>query len=262
MADLRRLSVPARIENIPAITSFVTQAAEAAGFGETDSFHCQMAVDEACTNIVEHAYAGRDDGRIDVACQVEPGDVTIWITDSGQRFDPAAIPEPDLTGRSVAEIEPGGIGMHLMRKMMDEVEFSFASGQNQLRMRKQGEARFSAGPERETEALTTAGGRVCVVLPSGRLDSSAAPAFEAALRELIAQGKHRLVIDLEGVNYISSRGLKALLVAQRLAAREAGGVALSGMKPNVHDVFRTVGFQQVFEVYETRGEAVASFGEQ
>lgn len=261
MADLRRLSVPARIDNIPSIVSFVAQAAEAAGFGETDVFHCQMAADEACTNIVEHAYTGQEDGPIDVVCEVTPGDLTIWITDSGQRFDPTAVPEPDLANQPVDELEPGGIGLHLMRKMVDEVEFTFEEGQNRLRMRKQGEAQFVAGPEHHTNALTTAGENICVVLPSGRLDSGAAPEFEATLRELISQGKRLLVVDLENVSYISSRGLKALLVARRLAAAEQGRMVLSGMRPNVQEVFRTVGFLKVFDAYTTRNEAVAALSD-
>jgi serine/threonine-protein kinase RsbW len=60
MAEVRRLTVRGRYDCIPGITSFVGEAASAAGLNDDEAFHCRMAVDEACTNIIEHAYGGED----------------------------------------------------------------------------------------------------------------------------------------------------------------------------------------------------------
>lgn len=127
------LTVAARFENIPGIMEFVTEGAEEAGLDEQAVFHCRMATDEACANIVEHAYGGEDKGDIEVTVRVEPGVCTTTLVDSGRPFDPSSVPPPPVAP-DPATIKPGGLGLHLMRKIMDEVSFSFTDGRNVLTM--------------------------------------------------------------------------------------------------------------------------------
>jgi anti-sigma regulatory factor (Ser/Thr protein kinase) len=82
-----------------------------------------MAVDEACTNIIEHAY-GDAPGDIHLGCRVAPGECVITIRDRGRPFDPESVPPPDLTC-DLEDRRAGGLGLYLMRKLMDEVRFSF-----------------------------------------------------------------------------------------------------------------------------------------
>ncbi|MBI2975564.1 MAG: ATP-binding protein [Chloroflexi bacterium] len=126
-----RLIVPARYERIRQICAFVVEAAEVAGLDETAIFHCQIAVDEACTNIIEHGYGGEDKGRIEVACAAGSGQLTIDIRDQAQPFDLGAVPEPELN-KALEETTVGGLGIYFMRKMMDEVSFSRTDGANRL----------------------------------------------------------------------------------------------------------------------------------
>ncbi len=126
-----RLIVPARYERIRQICAFVVEAAEVAGLDEMAIFNCQIAVDEACTNIIEHGYGGEDKGRIEVACAAEPGQLTIDIRDQAQPFDLGAVPEPELN-KALEETTVGGLGIYFMRKMMDEVSFSRTDGANRL----------------------------------------------------------------------------------------------------------------------------------
>src|SRR5574340_174268 len=133
MAEIRRLTVQGRYEFIPTITAFIEEAAQAAGLSEDEAFHCRMAVDEACTNIIEHAYGGEDRGLIEVTCNIESGVCSIQIVDHGKPFDPDNIPTPGI-GNHLDEIRPGGIGLHLMRQMMDNIRFEFAEAHNTLTM--------------------------------------------------------------------------------------------------------------------------------
>ncbi|MGH9204002.1 MAG: ATP-binding protein [Vicinamibacterales bacterium] len=128
MADERTLTVPGRVEYLAQIADFITQAARDAGFDEDDVFHVHMAVDEACSNIIEHAYAGDAHGDISVTCVRETdGDLRVEICDQGKPFDPDQVPVPHI-GKSpldLDELRIGGLGLFFIRKLMDEVTFHF-----------------------------------------------------------------------------------------------------------------------------------------
>jgi anti-sigma regulatory factor (Ser/Thr protein kinase) len=130
-----RLIVPARYDRIKQICSFVVDAANVAGLDESSTFQCQIAVDEACTNIIEHGYEGEDKGRIEVICNTNPGVLKIELLDQAPPFDPDKVPEPDL-GAPLEEMKIGGLGIYFMKKMMDDVSFSRENGTNRLALLK------------------------------------------------------------------------------------------------------------------------------
>lgn len=138
MGQPRRLTVPGQFEQLAQIAEFVTRAAREAGLTEDDVFHVEMAVDEACSNIIEHAYADRS-GDIDLACRSSaPGALEITIHDSGRPFDPDVVGLPKVDPPAdLDELNEGGLGLYFMRKLMDEVRFELGSGQgNTLTMTK------------------------------------------------------------------------------------------------------------------------------
>jgi anti-anti-sigma factor len=258
MHEIRRLTVLGRYgyESIPTITQFVAEAARAAGLDENEVFHCQMAVDEACTNIIEHAYGGQGTGDIELTCLVEPGSCVIQIVDHGKPFDPDRVPKPKLEAK-LDEIKPGGIGLHLMRRLMDEVHFEFTDQGNFLTMKKSSSSQAlpmqpQGVPVREAQQ------GIWIVRPHDRLDASSAPHLEAALVELLKQAHIWLVVDMAEVSYISSRGLKALVSAWRRAGDEGGRLVMCAMVPRVLSIFDTVGFTQIFDIYPSLDAALAT----
>ncbi len=257
MGEKRQLILPGRYESVPLIADFVGEAAESAGLGEDAAFHCRMAVDEACTNIIEHAYEGEDKGPIEVTCTIETGHCTIHIMDHGKRFDPQMIPEP-TSSQNLDEIQPGGLGLHLMRKMMDVVQFSFENNRNKLTMVK---VQQSVIPQREdpiSEYHEVQPG-LWQITPEGRLDAATAPDFEAALNRLLDKGNIWIVVDMSQVSYIASRGLKTLVSAWRKAGDAGGNLVLSGMTKRVSQVFETVGFSHIFDNYLTGEDAIVAY---
>jgi serine/threonine-protein kinase RsbW len=86
-----------------------------------------LAVDEACTNIIKHAYKYSPEGQIYIATLFADSKFTIAITDEGQHFDPGKIPVPDLN-EYYKQKRVGGLGMFLIKKLMDEVNYSTLSG--------------------------------------------------------------------------------------------------------------------------------------
>jgi anti-sigma regulatory factor (Ser/Thr protein kinase) len=124
MGSAQYLTVPGRFEYLAQIAEFVTHAARDAGLSDDDVFHVEMAVDEACSNVIEHAYA-EISGDIELTCTIsEQGRLDIIIHDHGQPFDPASVPEPNVSdGANLDAMQEGGLGLYFMRKLMDEVRF-------------------------------------------------------------------------------------------------------------------------------------------
>jgi len=133
----------AQFENLDHVREFVGQAAQSSGLNDAAVYAVQLAVDEAFSNIIEHAYNGECEEKIECTCQIMASGLVITLRDCGKPFDPTAIPDPDLD----VELENrdiGGLGLYFIRNLMDEVSFSFAleadSGKqcNVLRMIKRG----------------------------------------------------------------------------------------------------------------------------
>ena len=118
-----RQSFPARYKNLEQIRDFVTYQAEAYGFDPNEIYAIQVAVDEAFTNIIEHAYGGECSKDIQCECFAAGDEFTVTIIDNGLPFNPDDVPEPD-TNTPLEERDIGGLGIHFMRKSMDEVRFS------------------------------------------------------------------------------------------------------------------------------------------
>jgi len=97
------------------------------------------------------------------------------------------------------------------------------------------------------------------VAPQGRLDALTVPRFEEGLRDHLNHGAAYLVVDFGEVTYISSSGLRALLIARRLARNQGGDVKLCRLSPRVYEIFEMVGFTQVFGIYDSVEAAQSAF---
>lgn len=101
--------------------------------------------------------------------------------------------------------------------------------------------------------------QVYCIEPQGRLDAVTVPALESVLDQHLAANHVRLVLDMAGVTYLSSSGLRALLRARKGAQAAGGDVVLCNMTPRVREVFEMIGFTSLFRVFDGVAEASASF---
>jgi serine/threonine-protein kinase RsbW len=124
MSIKRSLTVPSRFEYLATIADFIAEMGHDAGYDQDMTFHVQMAVDEACSNVIEHAYQGQNKGDITLSCDCGNQEWVVAIFDTGRSFDPSSVPEPNLDA-SLDDIKTGGLGLYFMRQLMDEVEFTF-----------------------------------------------------------------------------------------------------------------------------------------
>ncbi len=123
-----------RFESLAGIRKFVSAAAEEAGFDDKEIYAVELAVDEACTNIIEHAYGGEGNGEIICICNDINNGLEIILKDDGKQFDPAGVTPPDFS-IELEKLQPRGAGLFLIRNMMDDVDFKFSKDSgNELRM--------------------------------------------------------------------------------------------------------------------------------
>lgn len=125
MDTLRTRTFPSRFASLSAISEFVTTAARAAGLQPAAVYAVQMAVDEACTNIIEHAYGGEGNEPIQCTCHITADGLTIILHDYGRPFDPTAVTPPNLEAK-LQDRSSGGLGVHFIRQLMDQVRFEFS----------------------------------------------------------------------------------------------------------------------------------------
>jgi serine/threonine-protein kinase RsbW len=121
--QINKKTFRAQYDNLAEIATFIHPYCQDASLDNSSCYHVETAVDEACSNIIEHAYGGQGKGDIEICCQVNSGDITITLTDHGKTFEPDEIPEPDCNA-PLEERENHGLGLFFIRKLMDKVIFS------------------------------------------------------------------------------------------------------------------------------------------
>lgn len=116
------ITFPARFEFLDEIREFVADVARKNGFTDKEIYSLQLAADEAASNIIEHAYEGVSGATFDVTCAMQDDALVITMRDDGKPFDVSKVKQPDLKA-DLSERQIGGLGVYLIRKLMDEVHY-------------------------------------------------------------------------------------------------------------------------------------------
>jgi serine/threonine-protein kinase RsbW len=116
------------------VRDFVSAAAQEFGFSDEETSKIALAVDEACTNVIKHAYAFDPSKKITVTVKRGNGTFEVSIFDTGRQFNPASVQTPDMK-EYLSHFQRGGLGVLLMKTLMDKVEYSFSPGKpNEVRL--------------------------------------------------------------------------------------------------------------------------------
>lgn len=137
MRDRWTLTVNSDARQLARIGEFIIQAGNAAGLNDRALFAVELACDEACSNVIEHGYAGQP-GEIRISCFVSETDFIVEVVDRGPPFNPLSV-KPAPAATSIDDIPVGGRGITLIRKLMDSVAYAFDPYEgNRLTMTKRG----------------------------------------------------------------------------------------------------------------------------
>ncbi|OQW44867.1 MAG: hypothetical protein A4C66_01700 [Nitrospira sp. HN-bin3] len=225
-----------------------------------------MALDDLLNNVVQYAFPNDPtEHSIDVEGDVRDGCVILTISDDGIPFNPLTAAPPDLS-LLLHEREIGGLGIHLVRSMFDEVIYHRNVGRNVLTVKKKmlstspvlgarddykksSASDVEMQPPRLPQEPMGAGadvesvrrGVVVVVTPRDRFDTNSAPEVERILTNHIESGARRVVVDLSRISYISSIGLRVILKAVMVMTGSGGRLVLSGGNEQVRTVLQLSG---------------------
>ena len=103
-------------------------------------------------------------------------------------------------------------------------------------------------------------GSVTVLALEGRLDTTGAPELQGRVEQLIASGDRAVVLDFAAVKFVSSEGLRAILVSSKRAAAAGGAVLVAAPSPLVREVFDIAGFARILDIHLTMDAAVERAG--
>lgn len=133
---MNELTILAAVENIDRVTDFVNEQLAEACCPLKVQMQLDVAVDEVFSNIANYAYQpGSGSATIRVEREENPSSVVLTFFDSGKPYNPLLKEDPDVS-LSAEEREAGGLGIFLVKKLMDELTYDYREGQNILRIRK------------------------------------------------------------------------------------------------------------------------------
>ena len=123
------------ISQISLLAGFMDKVAEENGLDPGLAMKINLALEEAATNVIMYAYPKGTEGEVDLGASRQGGNLIFTLSDTGVPFDPTVAPEADISA-SLENRPMGGLGIHLVRSIMDNVSYKRAEGRNVLTMTK------------------------------------------------------------------------------------------------------------------------------
>lgn len=128
------IQIEGQYEQVQSVRDLVQRAAEEAGFSPKETYACQLAVSEAVENIIRHGYGQQVHNQIRVSVSNKPGELTIELTDDAPPFNPT---DNRKSRKWTADDPPiGGLGIHIIHAIMDDVEYKREADRNLLKLHK------------------------------------------------------------------------------------------------------------------------------
>ncbi|UCE04910.1 MAG: ATP-binding protein [bacterium] len=130
MVEVIEIRIPSKPKFLKIIRAGMNHICETMGFSQEESNNITLAVDEACSNIIKHAYGGSTNKPIHVKCVLSEDRLEVILRDFGKKAD-----ESEIKSRELDDVRPGGLGVHLIKSVMDIVRYdnSYEQG-NQLQL--------------------------------------------------------------------------------------------------------------------------------
>lgn len=245
-----------RLPEITQLAVVIERFLQTRGVPEPTVFRISMAIDELLTNAITYGYRDDDRHLIQVRVAVSDCVIDIVIEDDAREFDPFCHAVVDTTS-AIEERQIGGLGIHLVREMLDRVDYRRAEGRNRIALRQS----FIAvtEPELERGAIMSDVQRSVLLAPSGRLDANTSADFEKEVMQHLSLSPGGMVMDFSGLRYVSSAGLRVVLLAAKKLKAAGGTFVLCGLSASIEEVFKISGFLSILTVEPDRDAAMAHF---
>jgi len=252
-------------DSLDPIFAFVRSVLDEHGAGDADAYAVNLAVEELFTNMVKYNADGA--GPIVLEMEYASGDLICRLTDpDSDRFDVTAAPDANV-GLPAEQRRPGGLGLHLIRRLLDDIDYEYSGRSSRITFRKAFTKTWPQTPAMTRDAPAGAFDRQRLPLDlpensedgamfeirqgeqgtiafAGRLDAAQC----AKAQEFLDAAGAVQAFDFRGLEYISSAGLGVLLKAHKRLLASGGRLRLINVSSHIYDIFRFSGFDQVFDV--------------
>jgi len=255
-----RMTIGADPGEVAGVTTAFARFADAHALPAPIRRSVSVVLDELLHNTIAYGFAGRAGGEVTIDAELRADRLCVTLSDDGQPFDPFGMAAPD-TALPVEARRIGGLGIHLVRRMMDDVSYHRRADRNVVTLAKRLTGGMTAGPSggRSMDITTRTQRDVTVVALAGNLDSNTSPQAQQALDGILAGGGKKMVIDFTALDYISSAGLRVLLGTAKRLNGAGGALRLFGLNETVREVFEISGFSKILAVFTTEAEALKGF---
>jgi anti-anti-sigma factor len=229
-------------DSLEAIFGFTTEIFKSQGLDARLLPVVDLTLEELFTNMVKYGKASDAEVRLDLTRV--PGGVEVTLTDPNvEFFDVTRAAEVDVN-LPIEQRTPGGLGLHLIKQMVDFIEYQYLEESRTSRITFRKTAVERRRKPRDKKMLAIDFGADGKVVMAGRLDAAQCPAAQSFLDRV----EGPVTLDCSRLEYISSAGLGVLLKTQKRLMASAGKLRLAGVNRHLQDIFQYSGFDQIFEI--------------
>ena len=257
------LRISNRLAEIVRVSEAFNELAGRHAFSPKLQHEINFVFDELLNNIITYAYEDEDEHFIDVHIRLSQVGLTVTITDDGKPFNPFESHAPD-TALSVEDRPIGGLGVHLVRNVMDRVGYERHGEKNVVLLGKaiessQEASTLSSLRRTNMNISTTNIESVAVVRLEGNLDTNTSSDAQESLNQLIEGGAAKILVNFTGVDFVSSAGLRILLTTAKKLSAAGGNLRISNLNETVSEVFEISGFSTILDVFGSEEDGLQGF---
>ena len=237
----KQLSIINRVEELRCVTQFVDDIAKELNLNEEMHMNIGLVLEEMVSNVIFYAYPKDIVGTINLCAKSDGQSLTLLLSDKGYAFDPTQIESNDMEANP-AERPIGGMGIYIVKNIMNHVSYQRLDGRNLLTMSIIINERVSS----MTQILQQDG--QTIIKTVARIDTLNAPQFEKDIEPALAEPGVDLVMDCQELTFIASSGLRIIQKTMRSVTTGKGNFKIINVSPSVYKVLKMTGFTKFMTI--------------
>ena len=234
------------LEEIIKIAQFIEELGRSLLLSPNVVMNIDLAIEEAITNIMQYLCPKDKSKEITLNVDIESDLLTFQIIYDGIPFN---LPDKETAMEAAMTLEQllsKELGILLIRRTMDEVNYRSADTQNILILKKHINTSYKLEATMRTNLCKIED--VTILAIDGRLDTANAREFNSVILSLFEEPHPNIIINCEGMTYISSSGLRSFIMLQKSVSAHNGNLAIEAMKPEIKKIFDMTGCSPLFTI--------------
>lgn len=243
----KEIIIENKLEEIAKIAQFIEDLGRSLLLPDNVIMNINLAIEETITNIMQHCCPTDKSKEITLDIDIEPGLLTFQIIYDGTPFK---MPDKETTAEAPTTLDQllsKELGILLIRRTMDEVNYESTDSKNILTLIKHIDTssyKFEASMRTNLCKIED----VTILAIEGRLDTANAQEFNNVILSLLEDLHPNIIINCEGMTYISSSGLRCFITLQKGVSSHNGNLAIEAMKPEIKKIFDLTGCSPLFTI--------------